>query len=97
MVAPKRAKLAEAESEYSELMVGLNAKKKELAEVEARLAALNAKLAEMQVSVPPNPSPNPKPSPLKHPVHRMANRTPFLTAGGVLDPPRRTPPKALKP
>ncbi len=51
MVAPKKAKLAEAESEFSVLMVGLNAKKAELAEVESRLAALNAKLAEMQVRV----------------------------------------------
>lgn len=48
VVAPKKAKLAEAEAEYSELMVGLNAKKAELAELEAKLAALNAKLAEMQ-------------------------------------------------
>lgn len=30
VVAPKKAKLAEAESEYAELMVGLNAKKAEL-------------------------------------------------------------------
>ncbi len=49
MVAPKKAKLAEAESEFAELMVGLNAKKAELKEVEDRLAGLNAKLAEMQV------------------------------------------------
>lgn len=49
VVAPKKAKLAEAEAEYAELMVGLNAKKAELKEVEDRLAALNAKLAEMQV------------------------------------------------
>jgi dynein heavy chain len=49
VVAPKKAKLAEAEGEYSELMVGLNAKKAELAAVESRLADLNAKLAEMQV------------------------------------------------
>eukprot|EP00798_Chlamydomonas_sp_ICE-L_P008519 gene8518-4817_t len=48
VVAPKKAKLAEAESEFAELMVGLNAKKAELKEVEDRLAALNAKLAEMQ-------------------------------------------------
>ncbi len=47
-MAPKKAKLAEAESEYAELMVGLNAKKAELKEVETRLASLNAKLAEMQ-------------------------------------------------
>jgi dynein heavy chain len=50
VVAPKRAKLAEAEAEFSELMVGLNAKKEELREVEERLAALNAKLADMQVN-----------------------------------------------
>ena len=49
MVAPKKAKLAEAEAEYSELMVGLSAKKAELKGLEDRLAALNAKLAEMQV------------------------------------------------
>ncbi|EFJ50020.1 dynein heavy chain 6 [Volvox carteri f. nagariensis] len=48
VVAPKKAKLAEAEAEYSELMVGLNEKKAELANVEAKLAGLNAKLAEMQ-------------------------------------------------
>jgi hypothetical protein len=30
VVAPKKAKLAEAEAEYAELMVGLNAKKAEL-------------------------------------------------------------------
>ncbi|GLI63290.1 hypothetical protein VaNZ11_006196 [Volvox africanus] len=48
VVAPKKAKLAEAEAEYSELMVGLNAKKAELANVEAKLAGLNAKLSEMQ-------------------------------------------------
>jgi dynein heavy chain len=51
VVAPKRAKLAEAETEFSELMVGLNAKKAELREVEERLAALNAKLADMQVGM----------------------------------------------
>ncbi len=48
MVAPKKAKLAEAETEFAELMVGLNAKKAELKAVEERLAALNAKLEEMQ-------------------------------------------------
>ncbi|GFH25705.1 dynein heavy chain 3, axonemal, partial [Haematococcus lacustris] len=48
VVAPKKAKLAEAEAEFAELMVGLSAKKAELAEVEARLAQLNAKLADMQ-------------------------------------------------
>ena len=50
MVAPKKEKLAAAEAEYSELMTGLNQKKAELAAVEANLAALNAKLKEMQVS-----------------------------------------------
>ncbi|KAL3161683.1 hypothetical protein ABBQ38_008782 [Trebouxia sp. C0009 RCD-2024] len=48
VVAPKKEKLAAAEAEYSELMVGLNQKKTELAAVEANLAALNAKLKEMQ-------------------------------------------------
>ena len=48
VVAPKQEKLAAAEAEYSELMVGLNQKKAELAAVEANLAALNAKLKEMQ-------------------------------------------------
>ena len=48
VVAPKKEKLAAAEAEYSELMVGLNQKKAELADVEANLAALNAKLKEMQ-------------------------------------------------
>ena len=49
MVAPKKEKLAAAEGEYSELMTGLNQKKAELSAVEANLAALNAKLTEMQV------------------------------------------------
>ncbi|KAG2430891.1 hypothetical protein HXX76_009864 [Chlamydomonas incerta] len=48
VVAPKKAKLAEAEAEFNELMVGLNAKKAELADLEAKLAELNTKLAEMQ-------------------------------------------------
>lgn len=48
VVAPKKEKLAAAEAEYSELMIGLNQKKAELAAVEANLAALNAKLKEMQ-------------------------------------------------
>ena len=52
VVAPKKEKLAAAEAEYSELMAGLNQKKAELAEVEANLAALNAKLKEMQVGTP---------------------------------------------
>lgn len=51
MVAPKKEKLAAAEGEYSELMTGLNQKKAELAAVEANLAALNAKLKEMQVDL----------------------------------------------
>lgn len=50
VVAPKKQALKIAEDEYTELMTGLNAKKAELAEVEARLETLNAKLAEMQVS-----------------------------------------------
>jgi dynein heavy chain len=49
VVAPKKAKLAEAEAEFNELMTGLNAKIAELNELESRLAELNAKLAEMQV------------------------------------------------
>ena len=49
VVAPKKEKLAAAEGEYSELMTGLNQKKAELAAVEANLAALNAKLKDMQV------------------------------------------------
>jgi len=49
VVAPKKEKLAAAEGEYSELITGLNQKKAELAAVEANLAALNAKLKEMQV------------------------------------------------
>lgn len=47
MVAPKKAKLAEAEAEFSSLMVGLKVKKAELAAVEERVAGLNAKLADM--------------------------------------------------
>ena len=50
-MAPKKEKLAAAEGEYSELMTGLNQKKAELAAVEANLAALNAKLKEMQVDL----------------------------------------------
>jgi len=48
VVAPKKAKLAEAEAEFAELMVGLNAKRAELKEVEDKLADLNSKLQEMQ-------------------------------------------------
>ena len=51
MVAPKKAKLAEAEAEYAELMVGLNAKKAELKAVQDRLTDLNNTLADMQVGV----------------------------------------------
>lgn len=54
VVAPKKEKLAAAESEYGELMTGLNQKKAELAAVESNLAALNAKLKEMQVSSGPS-------------------------------------------
>ncbi len=49
VVAPKKEALAAAEGEYSVLMAGLADKKAQLAEVIARLDALNAKLAEMQV------------------------------------------------
>jgi dynein heavy chain len=48
VVAPKKAKLAESEAEYSELMIGLNQKIAELKEVEDKVAALNAQLEEMQ-------------------------------------------------
>jgi dynein heavy chain len=48
VVAPKKAKLAEAEAQYTELMEGLNAKKAELRGLEQRLGELNAKLEEMQ-------------------------------------------------
>lgn len=48
VVAPKKAKLEEAEAEFNELMKGLNEKLAELAALEAKLAELNAKLAEMQ-------------------------------------------------
>jgi hypothetical protein len=47
VVAPKKAKLAEAEAEFSSLMAGLNIKKAELAAVEERVAGLNAKLEAM--------------------------------------------------
>ncbi len=47
VVAPKKAKLAEAEAEFSSLMAGLKVKKAELAAVEERVAGLNAKLADM--------------------------------------------------
>lgn len=48
VVAPKKEKLAQAESEFSELMAGLSAKKQELKALEDRLQELNAKLEEMQ-------------------------------------------------
>ena len=48
MVAPKKAKLAEAEAEFADLMEGLNGKKAELKGLEDRLAELNNKLNEMQ-------------------------------------------------
>lgn len=49
VVAPKKAALQQAESEYATLMEGLAAKKAELAAVVAALDALNTRLAEMQV------------------------------------------------
>lgn len=49
VVAPKKAALQQAESEYATLMEGLTAKKAELAAVVAALDALNTKLAAMQV------------------------------------------------
>ena len=47
VVAPKRAKLGEAEAEFNALQAGLAVKKAELAAVEARVAALNERLAQM--------------------------------------------------
>jgi len=47
VVAPKKAKLAEAEADFTELMIGLTEKRAKLKEVEDKLAALNAKLSEM--------------------------------------------------
>lgn len=49
VVAPKKAALATAEAEFQELMVGLNAKKAELAAVERRVQELNDQLQQMQV------------------------------------------------
>jgi len=49
VVAPKKAALQEAETEYSTLMQGLAAKKAELEAVIAALDTLNSKLAAMQV------------------------------------------------
>ncbi|KAK3261161.1 hypothetical protein CYMTET_29916, partial [Cymbomonas tetramitiformis] len=48
VVAPKKAKLAEAEKEFAELMKGLNQKKAELKEVEDKVAGLNEQLNQMQ-------------------------------------------------
>eukprot|EP00878_Enallax_costatus_P031925 GHUV01034994.1.p1 GENE.GHUV01034994.1~~GHUV01034994.1.p1 ORF type:complete len:506 (+),score=169.08 GHUV01034994.1:358-1875(+) len=48
VVAPKKAKLQQAEGEYYTLMEGLAAKKAELGAVVAALQALNDKLASMQ-------------------------------------------------
>lgn len=47
VVAPKKANLAEAESSLAETMKILNAKRQELAEVEAKLANLKLTFAEM--------------------------------------------------
>lgn len=46
-VAPKKARLAEAEQSLAETMEILNAKRQELAEVEAKLANLKLTFAEM--------------------------------------------------
>ncbi len=69
VVAPKKEKLAAAEGEYSELVTGLNQKKAELAAVEANLAALNAKLKEMQVHQQAASSP-----PHRLPCHRLVSK-----------------------
>eukprot|EP00955_Chlamydomonas_euryale_P035020 349959-Chlamydomonas_euryale.AAC.1 len=45
VVAPKKAKLAEAEAQYQDVMVGLLAKQKELQELKDKLAAMEAELA----------------------------------------------------
>ena len=47
VVAPKKARLAEAEASLAETMKILNAKRQELAEVEAKLANLKLTFAEM--------------------------------------------------
>ncbi|GIL57585.1 hypothetical protein Vafri_12790 [Volvox africanus] len=44
VVAPKKAKLAEAEAQYEEVMVGLRAKQQELADLRAKLAAMESDL-----------------------------------------------------
>lgn len=46
-MAPKKARLAEAEQSLAETMEILNAKRQELAEVEAKLANLKLTFAEM--------------------------------------------------
>ena len=46
-MAPKKANLAEAEASLAETMKILNAKREELAEVEAKLANLKLTFAEM--------------------------------------------------
>lgn len=48
VVAPKKAKLAEAEAEFQELMAGLNEKRAQLKEVEDKLEELNNQLRAMQ-------------------------------------------------
>lgn len=47
VVAPKKARLAEAEESLAETMKILNAKREELAEVEGKLANLKLTFAEM--------------------------------------------------
>lgn len=47
VVAPKKARLAEAEASLAETMKILNAKREELAEVEGKLANLKLTFAEM--------------------------------------------------
>lgn len=47
VVAPKKARLAEAEQSLAETMEILNAKRQELAEVEAKLANLKLTFADM--------------------------------------------------
>jgi dynein heavy chain len=46
VVAPKKLRLAEAESSLAETMILLNAKRRELAEVEAKLATLKEQFQE---------------------------------------------------
>lgn len=47
MVGPKKAKLAEAEAAYEEVMVGLRGKQAELQELRDKLAAMEAELKVM--------------------------------------------------